>query len=100
LSRVPTAAMEPAAVSAVQFRARIEAAVANMPGAPARLGRGAPSAPNTVLQSVGPVRLGRMRHLILVWLLATTAAALPACDHITVGPVQPSCDICGGHGAR
>jgi len=40
-----------------------------------------------------------MRRLVLALLLAA-ATALTACDHITIGPVQPSCDICGGHGPR
>jgi hypothetical protein len=34
-----------------------------------------------------------MRRLILF-----LAASLAACDHITIGPVEPSCPICGGHG--
>jgi hypothetical protein len=38
-----------------------------------------------------------MRRFAFILLIAS-AAALTGCDHITIGPVQPSCDICGPHG--
>ncbi len=37
-------------------------------------------------------------HPVASSLVLVLTAVLAACDHITIGPVEPSCPICGGHG--